>query len=58
MAWLRRRRGTLFDVLVAAGVAGLTGLDIFMRETPPNRMILGYALRGHGVHQKLLPTAP
>jgi signal transduction histidine kinase len=42
--WLRRRRGTLFDVLVAAGVAGLTGLGIFMRETPSNRMLLGYAM--------------
>jgi signal transduction histidine kinase len=44
MAWLRRRRGTLFDVLVAAGVAGLTGLGIFMRETPSNRMVLGYLM--------------
>ena len=44
MAWFRRRRGMLFDVMVAAGVAGLTGLGIFMRETPPNRMILGYAM--------------
>src|SRR5215510_11434267 len=43
-AWLRRRRSVLFDVLVVAGVAGLTGLGIFMRETPPNRMILGYAM--------------
>ena len=42
--FLRRRRGALFDALVAAGVAGLTGLGIFMRETPPNRMILGYAM--------------
>src|SRR5262249_31793503 len=42
--WLRRRRGTLFDILVAAGVAGLTGLGIFMRETPSNRMVLGYAM--------------
>src|SRR5690242_21417342 len=44
MGFLRRRRGVLFDALVAAGVAGLTGLGIFMRETPPNRMILGYAM--------------
>ena len=44
MAWFRHRRAALFDVLVAAGVAGLTGLGIFMRETPSNRMILGYAM--------------
>src|SRR5215831_346809 len=42
--WFRRRRGTLFDILVATGVAGLTGLGIFMRETQPNRMVLGYAM--------------
>jgi signal transduction histidine kinase len=34
----------LFDVLVAAGVAGLTGLGIFMRETPPATMPLGYVM--------------
>jgi hypothetical protein len=27
-------------------------------EWVTDRMILGYALRGHGVRQKLLPTAP
>jgi signal transduction histidine kinase len=42
--FLRRRRSALFDALVATGVAGLTGLGIFMRETPSNRMILGYAM--------------
>jgi signal transduction histidine kinase len=42
--WLRRWRGVFFDVLVAAGVAGLTGLGIFMRDTPSNRMVLGYAM--------------
>jgi signal transduction histidine kinase len=37
-------RSVLFDVLVAAGVAGLTGLGIFMRETPPATMALGYIM--------------
>jgi signal transduction histidine kinase len=31
----------LFDVLVSAGVAGLTGLGIFMRSTPRETMVLG-----------------
>jgi signal transduction histidine kinase len=39
-----RFRSAVFDVLVAAGVAGLTGLGIFMRETPPDAMVLGYGM--------------
>lgn len=41
---LHRLRSVLFDVLIAAGVAGLTGLGIFMRETPRSTMALGYIM--------------
>src|SRR5262245_59015661 len=48
MAWLgrtaRRWRHTLFDLFVAAGVAGLTSLGIFMRATPRETMWLGYVM--------------
>ena len=39
-----RLRSAVFDVLVAAGVAGLTGLGIFLRETPPDALLLGYGM--------------
>jgi signal transduction histidine kinase len=41
---LRRARAAVFDAFVAAGVAGLTGLGIFMRQTPPETMWLGYTM--------------
>jgi signal transduction histidine kinase len=40
----QRLRSILFDLLVAAGVAGLTSLGIFMRQTPPATMFLGFAM--------------
>src|SRR5262245_56518105 len=36
-----RLRSALFDVLVSAGVVGLTSLGIFMRQTPRETMFLG-----------------
>ena len=50
-----RTRSILFDVLVAAGVAGLTGLGIFMRETPPATMVLGYAMAAAVVVRRRWP---
>jgi len=50
-----RTRSILFDVLVAAGVAGLTGLGIFMRETPPATMALGYAMAAAVVVRRRWP---
>jgi signal transduction histidine kinase len=40
----QRLRSVLFDLLVAAGVAGLTSLGIFMRATPRPSMALGYVM--------------
>jgi hypothetical protein len=37
-------RSILFDVLVSAGVVGLTSLGIFERETPTATMWLGYVM--------------
>jgi signal transduction histidine kinase len=37
-------RSILFDVLVSAGVVGLTSLGIFERETPTSTMWLGYIM--------------
>ncbi len=37
-------RAWVFDALIGAGVAGLTGLGIFMRETPRETMLLGYIM--------------
>jgi signal transduction histidine kinase len=44
MSRLRRARSLLFDLMIAAGIAGLTGLGIFMRQTPEATMTLGYVM--------------
>jgi signal transduction histidine kinase len=50
-----RFRSAVFDVLVAAGVAGLTGLSIFMRETPPDAMVLGYGMAAAVLMRRRFP---
>jgi hypothetical protein len=58
MARLRRRHGpVLFDLMVTAGVAALTGLGIFMRETPPDRMVLGYAMTAAILFRRRFPLS-
>jgi signal transduction histidine kinase len=41
---MRNRRSIAFDLLVAAGVAGLTCLGIFQRQTPRETMWLGFVM--------------
>jgi signal transduction histidine kinase len=40
----QRLRSILYDLLVCAGIAGLTSLTIFMRQTPRPSMFLGFAM--------------
>src|SRR5215813_8648130 len=50
-----RVRSAVFDVLVAAGVGGLTGLGIFMRATPQDAMVLGYGMAIAVLFRRLYP---
>ena len=50
-----RLRSFLFDLLVVAGIVGLTTLGIFMRQTPPATMLLGLVMAGGLVVRRRYP---